>query len=133
MIIEAYLDAIYRIHAVPTFDFFIGVYSLRLDHLLASCGRETAVLLTAFNPGGILQEAPSNQIIQNQLLLLLEATPYDLFPAEGLSPKGNWPGEDSVLIAGMELEEGVTLGQSFRQNALVFARSGKAPQLILLK
>jgi hypothetical protein len=109
------------------------VHSFELDALLASCGRATAALLTACNPEGIPQDTVSNQSAQKQLCTQLHTTTHDLFPAVGLSPIGDWPPEESVLIAGIGLDEAMELGRSFRQNALLFVQSGEAPQLILLR
>lgn len=132
-VIEAYCNAVYRILIKPPCDVTIGVHSFELDALLASYGRQTAALLTAYNPEGILQGTYSNQFAQKQLFTQLHATTYDLFPAVGLSPIGDWPPEESVLVAGIGLEEAMTLGRSFKQNALLFVQSGAAPQLILLR
>lgn len=132
-VIEAYRNAVYRILIKPSCDLTIGVHSFELDVLLASCGRDTAALLTACNPGGVLQDTYANQFAQRQLFTQLNASTYDLFPAVGLSPIGDWPAEESVLIAGVGLEEAMKLGRSFKQNALLFVQSGEAPQLVLLR
>ncbi len=132
-VIQAYLDALYRIEVTPAFDLTIGEHHQGLDTLLRSNGVSCAALLTAYNPKGIVQDESLNEIAQNRLLAILENTAYLLFAAEGRSRVGDWPSEKSVLIAGMALDEAIKLGRIFNQNALVYIRYGEASQLILLR
>ena len=132
-VIQAYLDALYRIEVTPAFDLTIGEHHQGLDTLLRSNGVSCAALLTAYNPEGIVQDESLNEIAQNRLLAILENTAYLLFAAEGRSRVGDWPSEKSVLIAGMDLDEAIKLGRIFNQNALVYIRYGEASQLILLR
>ena len=133
-VIQAYLDALYRIEVTPAFDLTIGEHHHGLDTLLRSNGMSSAALLTAYNPEGIVQDDSLNEIAQNQLLAILDDnSAYLLFAAEGRSRVGDWPSEKSVLIAGMDLDVAIKLGRVFNQNALVFIRYGEAPQLILLR
>ena len=132
-VIQAYLDALYRIEVTPALDLTIGEHHHGLDTLLHSNGVRCAALLTAYNPKGIVQDESLNEIAQNRLLAILENTAYLLFAAEGRSRVGDWPSEKSVLIAGMALDEAIKLGRIFNQNALVYIRYGEASQLILLR
>jgi hypothetical protein len=46
---------------------------------------------------------------------------------------GNWPGERSVLVLGLELDAASALGIALRQNAIVCADADAVPQLVLLR
>ncbi|TXH37992.1 MAG: DUF3293 domain-containing protein [Burkholderiaceae bacterium] len=43
-----------------------------------------------------------------------------------------WPGEDSFLVLGINLEAVKTLGRRFGQNAVLWCDATAIPQLILL-
>ena len=132
-VIQAYLDALYRIEVTPAFDLTVGEHHHDLDTLLRSKGASSGALLTAYNPEGIIQDDSLNELAQDRLLAILEESAYPLFAAEGRSRVGDWPSEKSVLIVGMDLDEAVKLGRAFSQNALLFVRYGEAPELILLR
>ena len=53
--------------------------------------------------------------------------------ALGVDTAGEWPGEESVFVPGLDLERAKSLGVEFGQNAIVWAGPDAVPQLVLLR
>ena len=58
---------------------------------------------------------------------------YPTLTALGVDPTGEWPGEESVFVPGLDLERAKSLGVEFGQNAIVWAGPDAVPQLVLLR
>jgi len=51
----------------------------------------------------------------------------------GKHPSNDWPGEDSFLVFGLNLEAARALGARFEQNGFIWSSADGVPQLILLR
>ena len=126
---RAYRDAEYAV-LEPSFVFRIGERSAALDALLARTGAPGAAFLTAANPQSERKSAAENRAAQAELEKALAGANYSRCPAEGRDPRGAWPPEPAFLVPGLPRFEAAALGRRFRQNALVYAWQGSAPQLV---
>jgi putative PIN family toxin of toxin-antitoxin system len=126
-LISAYEQAEYAVH--DKFTLKIGRRSAPLDALLQAHGAASAAFVTAANPRGELRSEAENRAA----LAALEAgLAYPFCRGEGRDPAGRWPAEPSLLVLGIARGEAEVLGRAHRQNALVFAEKGRAPELVLL-
>ena len=94
---------------------------------------QSAVYLTACNPLGELLPDHLNARRMEQLRQTLQHAGWAFTEAFGQDPQGDWPGEASVLIWGMDLPTAKAWGQQWQQNALLFCGADAVPQLILLR
>jgi putative PIN family toxin of toxin-antitoxin system len=137
-LIAAYERADYDVHGAHGdvhgahgggFTLKIGRRSAALDELLEAHGMTSAAFVTAANPQGEVRSAAENRAAQAELEASL-ALPF--YPGEGRDPDGSWA-EPSALVVGIGRGEAEALGRAWRQNAIVFAEKGAAPELVLLR
>lgn len=131
--IQAYLETHYRVHGVPPFVMQIGQVSRDLLSLYARHSVECAAFLTGCNPLSREVSEPENR--ERQKSLAAELTRRSLTFVEGMGqhPSNHWPGEESFLVLGLDLEAAKTLGERFEQNAIVWCGADGVPQLIVLR
>ncbi len=127
-LIAAYESAHYVVHG--HFTLRIGRRSDALDALLESEGATSAAFVTPANPRGEQWSAADNLAALAELEASL-AHPY--YRGEGRDPQGHWPPEPSLLIVGITRGEAEALGRALRQNAVVYAEKGVAPELVMLE
>lgn len=117
-----------------------GAFTLRTDNpsdelarLLRETGHTCAAFITACNPHSWPLSEAENALAQQQLAEELAQHGYMTIPAIGLDPAGEWQGEESFLVPGLDLENAKSLGEQYAQNAILWADSETAvPQLVVL-
>ena len=131
--IQAYLETGYHVHAEPPFALSVGQVSsdLLTTHKTHSIG--CSAFITACNPFSQMLDEAENQDRQRSLAAELARRGLKFLQGVGTHPSNHWPGEDSFLVLGLNLEAAKALGQRFEQNALVWSASDAIPQLILLR
>ena len=111
----------------------IGQASAALEKLLQARGYQEAVFITACNPHSQLCSAKENQAAQQRLYQVLsQYHTCTILPGKGIDPQEQWPGEESYLVLGLNLEAAKAIGRQFAQNALVWIGLSTPAQLILL-
>ena len=131
-LLEAYRNADYVVFGEPDLVLRIGVPSEYLDALLDTDGAASAAFVTGANPHGLLVAEQANQIASFTLAEMLDGAGYTLYEGEGRDPAGEWRAEASLLIVGIARAEAEALGRRMKQNAIVFAEKGRAPELVVL-
>jgi hypothetical protein len=111
----------------------IGVKSAMVDRLLSRFKVRSAVFITAWNPFSTQRKKLANQRAQRQLNFELRRRKIFFLDGEGRGDDEDWPPERSVLAFGVSRNAAASLGRRFRQNAVVFVRYGKVPELLMLK
>ena len=131
--IQAYLETHYRVHGASPFVLQIGQVSPDLLSLYARHSVGCAAFLTGCNPFSREVSEPENR--ERQKSLAAELTRRSLTFVEGMGqhPSNHWPGEESFLVLGLDLEAAKTLGERFEQNAIVWNGPDGSPQLVLLR
>lgn len=86
-----------------------------------------------WNPFSREVSATENQDRQNSLAAELTRRSLTFLEGIGQHPSNNWPGEESFLVLGLDLEAAKILGERFEQNALVWCGTDGVPQLIALR
>jgi hypothetical protein len=116
-----------------------GAFTLRTDNpstelatLLMETGSRCAAFITACNPYSWPVGDAENALAQQQLAGELQQHGYAAIPAIGLDPAGEWQGEESFLVPGLDLEEAKALGRQYAQNAILWMDMDAVPQLVML-
>jgi hypothetical protein len=94
---------------------------------------DCAAFITGWNPYSREVDESENRDRQKELATELACRSLTFLEGIGQHSSNNWPGEESVLILGLDLEAAKTLGSRFEQNAIVWCGSDGVPQLILLR
>lgn len=132
-LIAAYVATDFRVLVPQAFTLRIGVPSVDLMALYAELSVASAGFITAWNPWSEETEQAVNDQAQEVLRLRVKEAGYDPRQGIGADPDGRWPGEESWFIPGISLDEAISLGNEFRQNAVVWAGKDAIPRLILLR
>lgn len=135
-LVEAYRTTDYHVYANDGFEPFtlnVGRVSPELADILKKHKRASAAFITAWNPLGRAlsdsENAHRNALLQQELVR--RSLPH--WPGQGKGSAGDWPGEDSFLVLGLDLAAAARLATEVEQNALVWADGRATPQLILLR
>jgi len=131
-LIASYQSANYHVYATPAFTLNIGIASQCLKALFQSAHVKSACFLTAFNPHSQLLSEEENKLRNDQLITELQEYNLQLKSGIGLCQKGEWLGEESILIFGISLTVAKALGKKYGQNAIVWCDHDAVPQLVLL-
>jgi len=79
----------------------------------------TSAVITAYNP---YSEETKDSINEAENINLKETISkhWNFVLAEGFDPNGQWKPEPSVLILGIELNDAISIGKQYKQNAIVY-------------
>ena len=132
-LVDAYRSTDFRVLEPSHFTLRIGNHSAELTELYIKMGVSSAGYLTAWNPYSLETSAEDNAAAQQYLINSLSLEGYPTLKALGVDPSDKWPGEESILVPGLDLKRTKSLGIKFGQNAIVWADSDAVPQLILLR
>jgi Protein of unknown function (DUF3293) len=127
---QAFEETDYIVHHEPPFILRIGQRSPELDALLQAIGDDCAVFLTAWNPMSQTLDLSENRQRQASLTDELAARELTNLPGIGQHPDNGWPGEESVLVLGLQFEAAQALAKSYGQLAFVWAEINQSPELI---
>ncbi len=131
--IAAYRAAHYTVHSPEPFVIQVGELSERLASLLAIEGAKCAAFITAWNPYSEVTTQEANSAAQAALSSELDELGLTSIEGFGSDPEGLWPGEDSLLVLGLGLEEAREIGSKYGQNAIIWIGEDARPQLVLLR
>jgi hypothetical protein len=109
----------------------IGERSSWLDDLLSERGLDSAVFITAQNPGSRVLDEKENRQRTEVLRDNLVTSGYEFLSGYGKGVDPNWSPEQSFLVLGMSLEQGELLATRFGQFAFVYARAFHERELII--
>ncbi len=132
-LIQAYTRTIYDVDGPGPFSLRLGHPSTELKLLYTTFSCDCAIYLTAWNPRSQLLSEAENQSRQKELETEIQILQLPIFSGYGRDPVGEWPPEANVLILGLSLEKGMSLGRKYDQNALVWCAADTIPNLILLR
>jgi hypothetical protein len=132
-LISAYEVTNFHVKAEPAFTLNVGKESKELKALFKQNKVTSAAFITAWNPYSESLSDEENQYRNNQLKNELIIRSLNFIDGFGQDPLGQWSGEDSFLVFGIDLEASKKLGIQFEQNAIVWSDSDAIPKLILLR
>jgi len=131
--IAAYRAAHYSVLTTESFELLVGEVSSDLVRLMAAEMASCAAFITAWNPFSQFATAAENIAAQDALRGDLVALGAKFIPGFGKDPSGLWPGEESLLVFGLELERARDLGIKYGQNAILWTGLEACPELVLLR
>ena len=131
--VRAYTETAYHVHGEPGFTLRVGEPCAELLAAHARQGVDCSAYLTAWNPFSRKTDDDANAARQTELVDALTRLSIVCLPGLGRHPSNGWPGEDSVLALGLDLDAAKALGQRFEQNAIVWSGADAVPRLILLR
>lgn len=132
---QVYQTAIYQVFCPvnTTQTLRAGQRSAWLAQALHSHQTHAACYLTACNPLAQLRPATENAQRMAALRLALKNQGWRFDNGQGLDPEHLWPGEDSVLIWGMDEATARLWGQQWQQNAVLWCDADAVPKLLWLR
>lgn len=127
---QAFEETHYNVHHEPPFTLRIGQNCPELDALLHRSGHDCAAFITAWNP--MCQQLSEEDNHQRQQVLLDELKRRSLRWIAGIGkhPGNGWPGEESVLVFGLQPEAARVMCVDYQQLACVTHRAGGVAQLL---
>lgn len=132
-LIAHYTHAHYRIGtSVESITLRIDQHSLPLTQFLAASNQSRAAIISAYNPCSELLSDEENLAAHEALRNSLMHHTYPVVESLNIDPAGVWPAEKSFFIPGIDINIAKSLGQQFRQNAIVWIDRDVIPRLILL-
>lgn len=132
-LIGAYEVTNFHVKAEPAFTLNVGKVSEELKALLKQNNVSNAAFITAWNPYSKSLSDEENQARNYQLKNELNIRSLKFIDGFGQDPLGQWSGEDSFLVLGIDLEGSKKLGIQFEQNAIIWSDTDAVPKLILLR
>jgi hypothetical protein len=115
-------------------------FILRVDESnadLANCyttyGVRSSAFITAWNPGSQPTSDADNAAAQHRLESLLREQHFQFLHGLGVDPTGQWEGEESYLVLGIDQEAACDVGRLFHQHGIVWAGPDAVPHLIMLQ
>ena len=131
-LLAAYRRTEYRVDdAGHAFVLRIDVPSAELRRCHELFGVSCSAFLTAWNPRSTPTSREQNDVAMSRLEQALTALGCRWLKGEGVDPKGEWPGEPSLLVFGVDEPAGVALANRFDQNAIVWSGADAIPRLVL--
>ena len=132
-LISAYKLTNFHVKVEPAFTLNVGKVSEELKALLKQNKVTSVAFITAWNPYSKSLSDEENQARNDQLENELNLHSLKFINGFGQDPLGQWSGEDSFLVFGIDLEESKKLGDQFEQNAVIWSDIDAVPKLILLR
>lgn len=127
----AYEATSYRVLASPIGPFTLrcGAVSKPLDNLLEHARVMTWAFVSAANPGSIRLDDRENRRRHAALVAEVHRRSLTHHDGVGVGDDGSWPGEESLLVLGLDEAAAVALGRAFGQHAVVVGERGRPARL----
>lgn len=132
-LVQAYRETEYRVFGGHPMMIRIGELSPGLDVLLNQSRFSSAAFITACNPFSEQMSNEENDRRQESLRTDLETLGLPVIEGNGIHPAGEWPGEPSFLVPGIDRDVAIDLGRRYQQNAIVWCEAGGVAELVFLK
>jgi Protein of unknown function (DUF3293) len=131
--LQAYRETEYRVLGTVPAVLHIGVHCADLAVLHRAYQATCSAFVTACNPQG--QRVSDRLNARQQQALVAEVARRGLaaIPGIGVHPTGEWRGEASFLVPGLERDAAQEFGRLFAQNAVVWSGVDAVPELLLLR
>lgn len=127
---QAFEETHYIVHHQPPFTLRIGQHSPELDALLKDTGHDCAAFITAWNPMSQPLSQEEDRSRQQSLLKEINARGLTALQGIGQHPNNGWPGEESILVPGLQLEAARAMARKFEQLAFVWVKQAGPAELI---
>ena len=129
-LIAAYAQTHFWVQVNPAVCIKVGEQSDALQDLFARLGADCGFFITAHNPYSELTSDADNAAANKALQQQLSALNIPVLAAKGKAAAGEWPEEPGFFVCGLNRAQALSLGQQFRQNAIVWCSLAHAPELL---
>ena len=132
-LLQAYRRTEYRVDdAGHAFVLRIGEPSAVLRDCHATFAVTCSAFITAWNPRSTPTPGAQNDAAMARLEQALATLGCRWLQGEGVDPAGEWPGEPSFLVLGLDQAAAVALARRFDQYAIVWNGADATPRLVLV-
>ncbi len=131
--VQAYRETEYRVFDDPPFSLRIDRFSAPLRRAQHRRNVRCSAFVTAWNPFSQRLEPAANAARQRRLAEELIRSRRAFVPGMGSHPTAAWPGEESFLIYGLDLDTARAMAIRLEQNAIVWSGDDATPRLILCR
>ncbi len=129
--IRAYRETEYRVFEEPPFSLHVDRFSAPLRRAQHRRNVGCSAFVTAWNPFSRILDPAANAARQRRLAEELGRARLAFVPGIGLHPTEPWPGEESFLVYGLDLDTARAMGSRLEQNAILWSGDDAIPRLIL--
>ena len=130
-LIAAYVRTAYRVDDSGfSFTMHVDESSAQLRACHGAFAVHCSAFITAWNPRSEAAPRSINEAAMSRLERELDARHLRWLRGEGVDPGGEWPGEPSLLVLGLDHAAAIALGRMFEQNAVVCAAADAIPRLV---
>ena len=130
-LLDAYRRTEYRVEwTVEPFVMHVDQPSPALLRCHAAFGVQCSTFITAWNPHSAPTAADANAAAMTRLTHHVESQGLQMLPGVGIDPTGEWEGEQSLLVLGLDATAAIAMARAFGQNAVVCAGVDAVPRLV---
>ena len=130
---QAYRETHFKVYGSAPMTLQIGQRNAELAHSYEEKRIQSCTFITSCNPYSQPYDDAANAARLAILEIELEAEGLVFIEGIGQHPSGEWPGEASLLVLGLSLEDAKAWGTMHEQNAIVWCGADAVPQLVLLR
>jgi hypothetical protein len=131
---DAYRRTEYRVDEDGfAFVLLVDRHSSALLACHVACGVDCSTFITAWNPRSLPAAQDINEAAMTRLEGAVQAQGLRALHGVGVDPRGDWPGEPSLLVLGLGEAAGVELARAFDQHAIVCAGEDAIPRLVMCR
>jgi hypothetical protein len=130
--VQAYRETEYRVLGSVPAVLRVGVRCPDLEVLHRAHQTTCSAFVTACNPQGQIVSDRLNARQQQALVAEISQRGLVAIAGIGVHPTGDWRGEPSFLVPGLERAAAQELGRLFAQNAIIWSGADAVPELLLL-
>ncbi len=131
--VQAYVDTNYCVLGEESFIINVGKFNKKLIRFFENYHEHSCAFITACNPYSRIVCDADNFLFQRELAADLDGYRLTYVAGIGLHPSNKWPGEESFLILGIDIDFAKKIGKKFKQNAIVWCGTDGIPELVLLR
>lgn len=131
--LSAYKSTDYIVFEPEAVVLTVDQFSPQMENLLIKYNCKTAAFLTAWNPLSQATDRGSNQLAQQKLAADLDSLNVKTFDGIGKAPDGNWPGEESFLVLGIERAKADQLAVKYNQYAWLLIERANPVELVMTR
>lgn len=132
-LIDAYRKTHYQVFEDEPITMIVGECHEGLLRLMGAYDCSCAAFMTAWNPFSQKTSPEQNLAQQEQLKSLIQSIELPFIEGEGRHPDGQWEGEPSLLVPGIEQTVADQIARQFEQNAYLWIDNTGCPMLRLLR
>lgn len=131
--LQAYRETEYRVLGTVPAVLRVGVHCADLAILHRAHHVACSAFITACNPYGQIVSDRLNARQQQALVEEISRRGLAAIPGIGVHPTGDWRGEASFFVPGLDRDAAIEVGRRFEQNALIWAAADAVPELVVLR